>query len=199
VIAFALLVSSWELAPPLATAIAAIAGFGIVMYGVHLGWLLFYDASPTDRPPDSQIHPPECALFRVWPPLKAGKVRSGFERQISIQAIQSRRCSASDHKRSRQWAAGKGQWCSPTAPTQMHSTEGVSSEHPCFGHGLDRGQQRRQLLNAGPQLVNVVLHRQNSANAFQIDALVLAQPLDQAKPGDIARRVAPTPLGGSAR
>jgi hypothetical protein len=46
VIAFALLVSSWELAPPLATTIAAIAGFGIVMYGVHLGWLLFYDREP---------------------------------------------------------------------------------------------------------------------------------------------------------
>ena len=46
VIAFALLVSSWELAPPLATTIAAIAGFGIVMYGVHLGRLLFYDREP---------------------------------------------------------------------------------------------------------------------------------------------------------
>ena len=46
VIAFALMVSSWELAPPLATTIAAIAGFAIVMYGVHLGWLLFYDREP---------------------------------------------------------------------------------------------------------------------------------------------------------
>jgi Flp pilus assembly protein protease CpaA len=46
VIAFALMVSSWELAPPLATTIAAIAGFVIVMYGVHLGWLLFYDREP---------------------------------------------------------------------------------------------------------------------------------------------------------
>jgi Flp pilus assembly protein protease CpaA len=46
VIAFALMVSSWKLAPPLATTIAAIAGFVIVMYGVHLGWLLFYDREP---------------------------------------------------------------------------------------------------------------------------------------------------------
>jgi Flp pilus assembly protein protease CpaA len=46
VIAVASLVNSWELAPPLATTIAAIAGFVIVMYGVHLGWLLFYDREP---------------------------------------------------------------------------------------------------------------------------------------------------------
>jgi Flp pilus assembly protein protease CpaA len=44
--AFALLVSSWDLAPPLATTIAAIAGFMIVMYGVQVGWLLFYDREP---------------------------------------------------------------------------------------------------------------------------------------------------------
>ena len=44
--AFALLVSSVELAPPLATTVAAIAGFGLVMYGVHLAWLVFYDREP---------------------------------------------------------------------------------------------------------------------------------------------------------
>jgi Flp pilus assembly protein protease CpaA len=48
--AFALLVSSRELAPPLATTVAAIAGFVIVMYGVHVGWLVFYDREP-DGPP----------------------------------------------------------------------------------------------------------------------------------------------------
>ena len=44
--AFALLVSSRELAPPLATTVAAIAGYAFVMYGVHVGWLLFYDREP---------------------------------------------------------------------------------------------------------------------------------------------------------
>jgi hypothetical protein len=43
------LVSSWELGPPLATTVAAIAGFVIVMYGVHVGWLVFYDRE-TDGP-----------------------------------------------------------------------------------------------------------------------------------------------------
>jgi hypothetical protein len=35
--------------PPLATTVAAIAGFVIVMYGVHVGWLVFYDRE-TDGP-----------------------------------------------------------------------------------------------------------------------------------------------------
>ena len=47
--ALALLISSRELAPPLATTVAAIAGYAIVMYGVHVGWLVFYDREP-DRP-----------------------------------------------------------------------------------------------------------------------------------------------------
>jgi hypothetical protein len=42
----ALLVSSWELAPPMATTVAAIAGSLLLMYGVHLGWLVFYDREP---------------------------------------------------------------------------------------------------------------------------------------------------------
>jgi hypothetical protein len=45
-ITVALLVSSRELAPALATTLAAIAGFGILMYGVHLAWLVFYDREP---------------------------------------------------------------------------------------------------------------------------------------------------------
>ena len=48
--AVSLLVSSWELAPPMATTLAAIAGFLLLMYGVHLGWLVFYDREP-DGPP----------------------------------------------------------------------------------------------------------------------------------------------------
>lgn len=41
--AVALVVSSTKLAPDLATTVAAIAGFLILMYGVHLGWLVFYE------------------------------------------------------------------------------------------------------------------------------------------------------------
>jgi len=48
--AFSLLVSSRELAPPMATTVAAIAGFLLLMYGVHLGWLVFYDRE-SDGPP----------------------------------------------------------------------------------------------------------------------------------------------------
>ena len=46
VMAVALLVSSWELLPDLATTVAAIAGFLILMYGVHLAWLVFYEREP---------------------------------------------------------------------------------------------------------------------------------------------------------
>jgi hypothetical protein len=42
----ALLVSSRELAPALATTLAAIVGFGLLMYGVHVAWLVFYDREP---------------------------------------------------------------------------------------------------------------------------------------------------------
>jgi hypothetical protein len=48
--AVSLLVSSWELAPPMATTAMAIAGFSLLMYGVHLGWLVFYDRE-SDGPP----------------------------------------------------------------------------------------------------------------------------------------------------
>jgi hypothetical protein len=42
----ALLVSSWGLAPDIATTVAAIVGFLILMYGVHLAWLMFYEREP---------------------------------------------------------------------------------------------------------------------------------------------------------
>jgi hypothetical protein len=45
-IVVALLVSSRELAPALATTLAAIIGFGLLMYGVHVAWLVFYDREP---------------------------------------------------------------------------------------------------------------------------------------------------------
>lgn len=39
----ALVVSSLDLLAPVATTLAAMAGFVLVMYGVHVGWLVFYD------------------------------------------------------------------------------------------------------------------------------------------------------------
>jgi Flp pilus assembly protein protease CpaA len=45
-IVVAMLVSSWEFAPALATTLAAIVGFGLVVYGVHVAWLVFYDREP---------------------------------------------------------------------------------------------------------------------------------------------------------
>jgi hypothetical protein len=44
--ALAMLVSSRDLAPPTATTVSAIVGFGLVSYGVHVAWLLFYDREP---------------------------------------------------------------------------------------------------------------------------------------------------------
>jgi hypothetical protein len=44
--AVALLVSSRGLAPDVATTVAAIAGFLILTYGVHLAWLVFYEREP---------------------------------------------------------------------------------------------------------------------------------------------------------
>jgi hypothetical protein len=49
-IVVALLLSSRELAPAVATTLAAIVGFGLLMYGVHVAWLVFYEREP-DGPP----------------------------------------------------------------------------------------------------------------------------------------------------
>ena len=65
--AVAMLVSSRDLAPPIATTVAAIVGFGLVSYGVHVAWLVFYDREPDgpvqliDRPSGwcgSVVHQP---------------------------------------------------------------------------------------------------------------------------------------------
>ena len=45
-IAVALLLSSREVAPAVATTFAAIASFGLLMYGVHVAWLVFYERDP---------------------------------------------------------------------------------------------------------------------------------------------------------
>jgi hypothetical protein len=45
-IVVAMLLSSRELAPTVATTLAAIVGFGLLMYGVHVAWLVFYEREP---------------------------------------------------------------------------------------------------------------------------------------------------------
>jgi hypothetical protein len=44
--ALALLVSWLNFLPPVATTAAAVTGFVLVLYGVHVGWLVFYDREP---------------------------------------------------------------------------------------------------------------------------------------------------------
>ncbi|HEY5847377.1 MAG TPA: hypothetical protein VIT42_11375 [Microlunatus sp.] len=39
----ALLTSAWDLLPQLFTTLAAVVGFAHLMYGVHVGWQVFYD------------------------------------------------------------------------------------------------------------------------------------------------------------
>jgi hypothetical protein len=48
--ALALLLSAARLLPDLLTTGAAIVGFSLVLYGVHVGWVIFYDREP-DGPP----------------------------------------------------------------------------------------------------------------------------------------------------
>jgi Flp pilus assembly protein protease CpaA len=45
-IVVALLLSSQEVAPAVATTLAAIVGLGLLMYGVHVAWLVFYEREP---------------------------------------------------------------------------------------------------------------------------------------------------------
>ena len=49
-IAVGLLASAADLAPALATTATAVLGFVLLMYGVHVGWLVFYDRE-SDGPP----------------------------------------------------------------------------------------------------------------------------------------------------
>ena len=49
-IAVGLLLSGLRVAPDLLTTAAAVVGFCLVMYGVHVGWLIFYEREP-DGPP----------------------------------------------------------------------------------------------------------------------------------------------------
>ena len=49
-IGVALLVSALRLLPDAVTTLAAILGFSLVMYGVHTGWVIFYERE-SDGPP----------------------------------------------------------------------------------------------------------------------------------------------------
>lgn len=42
----ALLASAYGIAPQLLTTAAAVVGFGYLLYGVHVGWTIFYDREP---------------------------------------------------------------------------------------------------------------------------------------------------------
>jgi Flp pilus assembly protein protease CpaA len=45
-ISIALFASAVNLASPMSTTIAAVIGFVVLLYGLHLGWLVFYDREP---------------------------------------------------------------------------------------------------------------------------------------------------------
>jgi hypothetical protein len=49
-ISVALLVSMVRVLPDATTTLAAVLGFCLVMYGVHLGWVIFYEGE-SDGPP----------------------------------------------------------------------------------------------------------------------------------------------------
>lgn len=46
VMGLALLISANELAPEILSTALGIIGFALLMYGVHLGWSVFYDREP---------------------------------------------------------------------------------------------------------------------------------------------------------
>lgn len=41
-----MVVSVLQMAPPLLTTIGWVIGFVLVLYGVHVGWMVFYDREP---------------------------------------------------------------------------------------------------------------------------------------------------------
>ncbi len=49
-IVVALTSSAHAIGPPMLTTAVAVLGFAAVLYGVHVGWLIFYE-SETDGPP----------------------------------------------------------------------------------------------------------------------------------------------------
>lgn len=45
-IAVALILSGVDFTAPLVTTIGALVGFVLLLYGVHVGWLIFYEREP---------------------------------------------------------------------------------------------------------------------------------------------------------
>src|SRR5918998_4923969 len=60
--------------------------------------------------------------------------------------------------------------------------------------GPDGGEQLTRLVQPGPQLVDLVLHGQDPADALEVDPLVLTQPLHQPELGDVPGGVAAAAL-----
>ena len=75
---------------------------------------------------------------------------------------------------------------SPPAPTKMHAADRIGGEHARPGGFLNGGEQRGQLLDPTAELIDVVLHGQDAADALEVDALILGEPLDQSEPCNIA-------------
>ncbi len=48
--AVALVLSAYGVGPPVATSVGALVGLALLVYGVHVGWLIFYDRED-DGPP----------------------------------------------------------------------------------------------------------------------------------------------------
>ena len=48
--AVALVLSAHGVGPPVTTSVGALVGFVLLLYGVHVGWLVFYDRDD-DGPP----------------------------------------------------------------------------------------------------------------------------------------------------
>ena len=48
--AVALLLSAYDVGPPITTTVGAVVGFVLLLYGVHVGWLIFYDRDNDGSP-----------------------------------------------------------------------------------------------------------------------------------------------------
>jgi hypothetical protein len=44
--AVSMVVSVLRMAPPVVTTVGWLVGFALILYGVHVGWMIFYDREP---------------------------------------------------------------------------------------------------------------------------------------------------------
>src|SRR5918994_852768 len=109
-----------------------------------------------------------------------------------------RKCRGVGRKVRERSAAGDGsRHPADAGTTEVDPADRVGGEEPGPGRrSAYGGEQPARLVQPGPQLVDLVLHGQDPADAFEVDPLVLAQPLHQPQLGDVARRVASAALGG---